>query len=428
MTDRTGSRPRGPRQRNQLWVAPVVGAGLAILLASLALAVDATVRWGDPPLPIFVGDADTARAMLSIIGGAVATLLALIFTVIAVVIQLAIGQYTPRSLQILLGDRPTHFTIGVFVGTFTYALVVVLGLRVTLEADRVVGLSLTLAFGLAIVTIATFAVYSNHIIHAVRASYIIRRLADQTRAAVETLHPPLEPGEEATADAPPPVPDADPVQVVDAPAPGVLVDLDDQRLLALAEERGAILRLVPPIGAFVAEGAPLVAVHGAPVDAALVRRAVRLEPERTMALDASFGLRQLLDVAARALSPGINDPATAVQVLDELGDLLRRLAGRRLADASWYGGDGRLRIAVTVVDWETVILLTLDEMRRLGASSMPVMRRLRAVLADLLTVAPGCRRACLEEQIALLDAACGGFASERERKWARVADPRGAGM
>jgi uncharacterized membrane protein len=423
---RVRRRPRGPRQRNQLWVAPVVGAALAVMLAAAALAVDHAVNWGEPPMPIFMGEPDTARAMLSIIGGAVATLLALIFTVIAVVIQLAIGQYTPRSLQILLGDRPTHFTIGVFVGTFTYTLVVILGLRVATEGDHVVGLSPTLAFGLAIVTIATFAVYSNHIIHSVRATSIIHRLADQTRIAIETLHPLLQSGEDG--DAPPPRIHREPAQIVAAPVPGVLVDLDEDAIAGLLAGRDTALRLVPPIGAFVPEGAPIVAVHGAPVDAAALHRAIRLEPERTMALDASYGLRQLLDVAARALSPGVNDPATAVQVLDELGDLLRRLVRRRLADASWTADDGRPLIAVTVADWETLVLLTLDEMRRLGAGSMPVLRRLRAVLEDLRSVAPPGRRACLDEQLDLLDEATADFATERERHWARISDPRGVGM
>ncbi|MFU8815373.1 MAG: DUF2254 domain-containing protein [Pseudomonadales bacterium] len=432
------NRRRGRRQRNTLWIAPVVSAAIAAVVAALALLVDARVEWEQTGLPVFVGEPDTARMMLSIIGGSVTTLLALIFTVIAVVIQLAIGQYTPRALTILLGDRPSHFTIGVFVGTFTYSLIVLVFLHLTFSeagsdagsdaGSKVSGLAVTLAFALAVVTIATFAVYSNHIIHAVRASSIIGRIGRETRSSIERLYRPFgDPPEPEPQVATPALPLR---QTVLAAEPGVLVDVDEDALYAIACAADAVLVFVPPVGAFVPEGAPLVRVYGAAAASEQdLHNAVEFGDERNLLLDVSFGLRQLVDIAARALSPGINDPATAVQVIDQVHDLLRRLLQRRLTDGSRWDDDGNIRLVLRMSTWEQFVTMTLDELRRFGHGSLAVMRRLRALLEDLLIVAPEFRRASLRLQIELLDQACdSGFDNARERDLARRSDLRGAGF
>jgi uncharacterized membrane protein len=331
---------------------------------------------------------------------------------------------SPRALTILLGDRPTHFTIGVFVGTFTYALVVLLCLRVATDDDAVSGLSLTTAFGLAILTIGTFAVYSNHIIHSVRATSLIHRICSEARETIDQLYPPFgKVDDERTA-----APDRRPDQVLQAPKPGVLVDVDDDELLRQAASAGCALVVVPPIGAFVPARGPLLAVRRGRLDAALVG-AVELADERDMRLDASFGLRQLMDIAARALSPGVNNPATALQVLDKLHDLLRRLVQRRLRHGHRHDATWQLRVVLRIADWDEIVALTLDEMRRLATGSMAVHRRLRAILEDLLTVAPPPRQQALEQQLALLErAVASGFSTDFERHLACQADPRGTGF
>jgi uncharacterized membrane protein len=411
----------------KIWIAPVVAALAAFALAGLALALDHAFDWSDAPLPIFVGDAETARTSLSVIAGAVATFVSLIFTVIAVVIQLAIGQYTPRALSILLGDRPTHITIGVFVGTFAYALAVLLGLRVATEDDVTSGLAVTFAFILAAIAIVTFAIFANHVIHSVRASSLIQRIGGETRAAIDALYSPFAdpPREEVR----PERPSGEPLQSLHARENGVFVDLDDERLFDLALRCGATLVITPPIGAYVPEGAELIAVHDAEVDGVTALDAIELANERDLRLDIAFGLRQLMDIAARALSSGINDPATAVQVLDELHDLLRRVASRQLPDGTCSDDAGRGRVIVRLTDWDEVILLTLDEFRRLGAGTMPVMRRLRAVLDDLRSIAPPFRQEALETQLRLLDEAVeAAFSSAFERERGRVPDVRGTGL
>jgi uncharacterized membrane protein len=411
----------------KIWIAPVVAALVALALAGVALTLDHVLDWSDAPPPIFVGDPDTARTSLSVIAGAVATFVSLIFTVIAVVIQLAIGQYTPRALSILLGDRPTHLTIGVFVGTFAYALAVLLGLRIATEDDVTSGLAVTFAFVLAAVAIVTFAIFANHIIHSVRASSLIQRIGGETRAAIDALYSPF--GEPPREEVRPEPPSGGPHEILRARENGVFVNLDEEKLFDIARRSGGTLVITPPIGAYVPEGGELIAVHGASVDPQTALDAIELTNERDLRLDVAFGLRQLMDIAARALSSGINDPATAVQVLDELHDLLRRITLRQLPDGVCYDDAGKARVIVRLTDWDGVILLTLDEFRRLGAGTMPVMRRLRAVLDDLRSIAPPFRQEALKMQLQLLDEVVeAGFSGEFERELGRVADVRGTGL
>jgi uncharacterized membrane protein len=175
--------------QTSLWIAPTVGAALAALLAAAALFIDYRVEPDALPVPVFVGEPDTIRTTLSVIASSVTTLLALIFTIIALIIQLATGHYSPRALSTLLQDRPSHFTIGVFVATFTFALVVLINLRFTANGDGATagGLAVTLAFGLAVLSIGTFAIYANHIVHAVRVSSIINRIAGLTRETLDRM-------------------------------------------------------------------------------------------------------------------------------------------------------------------------------------------------------------------------------------------------
>lgn len=383
-----------------LWVAPTIGMVVALALGAGVLAVDALVDWPDWALFAFRGEAETARTLLGAIAGAVATLIALIFTIVAVVIQLASGQYSPRALYTLLQDRPSHLTIGVFVGTFTYALVVLLGLPIAAMGDGgdISSLAVTLAFGFAVGSLVNFAIYANHIIHSVRISSILERLGSEARVAIDDLFP-----KRLTADASEPAmaPDGEPEHEVRADEPGVLVALDTDALLAEAVANDAVIVVVPPLGAFVPSGGTLIEVHGPHDRAASLRRHLRLEaqpaPER-------WALRNLTDIAERALSPGINDPATAVQALDQLHDLLRRLVGRDFAVGSRLEADGTIRVYVPVKRWEDIVSQSLDEIRVVATGSLPAVRRLRAVLEDLLAVAPAVRKPALRTQLELLDA------------------------
>jgi uncharacterized membrane protein len=418
--------------QTSLWIAPTVGAALAALLATGALFIDHRVAPDALPVLVFVGTADTIRTTLSVIASSVTTLLALIFTIIALIIQLATGHYSPRALSTLLQDRPSHFTIGVFVATFTFALIVLINLRFAGEGDgaTVGGLAVTLAFGLAVLSIGTFAVYANHIVHAVRVSSIINRIASLTRETLERMYP--EAANDADPDdlAPPDLP-GEP-SPIEATGTGVLVDLDEHALVDLAVATDSAFRVTVPLGSFVPAGFPLVEVHSwsgaAGPEPAAVLRLIELEAERSLDRDVGFGLRQLTDIAVRALSPAINDPATAVRVIDQLHDLLRRLVTRDLAAGSRFLRDGRLRLVLEPADWKEVEHC-VDEIRTYGRASLPAVRRLRAMLEDIRSVAPDARADSLQEQLDRLDGvASDAFDDPATRELARQPDLRGSGF
>ncbi len=176
-----------------------------------------------------------------------------------------------------------------------------------------------------------------------------------------------------------------------APRSGVLVRLDEPALVQLADEADVVLCVRLRLGDYVPAGGPLLEVTGDAqrLDAEAVLRAVRLARDRTLEQDVAFGFRQLVDIADRALSPGINDPTTAVQVLDELHDLLRRLATRPLHRGQHADDRGRLRLQTMPQRFGDYLALALDEVQHYGADSVQVPERVRRLLEDLQAAGPG---------------------------------------
>ena len=161
------------------------------------------------------------------------------------------------------------------------------------------------------------------------------------------------------------------------------------------------------IGDFVAEGSKLAVLWGDPqgLDEDLVHQAVRLGQDRTMQQDAAFGFRQLVDIAEKALSPGFNDPTTAVQVLDQIHNLLKHLGRREIPSALRFDGSGELRLILPRPSWADYVGLGLDEIRMYGTNSLQVLRRLRFLLEDLLGELEPARRGAIQEQLLLLEEA-----------------------
>jgi uncharacterized membrane protein len=203
--------------------------------------------------------------------------------------------------------------------------------------------------------------------------------------------------------------------------------MDEGRLLAAADADTRTLQVIPMIGDFLPIGAPLAVAWGAWDRTATdeVRGAIAIGGERTLEQDPAFGFRQLVDVAVRALSPGTNDPTTAVQALDRLHDLLRRLVVRQFPSPV-HEVDGRVRLILPGVTWPEYLRLATDEIRLSGESQLHVMRRLRALLEDLATLAPAERLPAVRAQLAALDAGVErGFSSERDRQLALASGPNG---
>jgi uncharacterized membrane protein len=212
--------------------------------------------------------------------------------------------------------------------------------------------------------------------------------------------------------------------------PGIVLAYDATGLVAEAQRAGARLELVPSIGDCVPRGAPLFRVFelGAAADDRRLLDSVALGPERSLEHDPTSALRILVDVAIKALSPAVNDPTSAIMALDQLHELLRFVAVRQLDVGSHRDTHGALRLSVEGPNWEDYVSLAVDEIRQYGASSIQVARRLRAMLGDLLEVAPENRRRTLREELTLLERMVERtFSDVEDRKRASVADQQGLG-
>ena len=380
--------------RTGFWAVPAL---CVLVAAALAFGLVALDREFDDALGgvSFGAGPDGAREVLSAIVTSMITFTGLVFSITIVVLQLTSSQFSPRVLRTFLRDRQTQLSLGVFIATFVYAVLVLRTVNGLDEDTFVPALATSVGVLLLIVSVGVFVGYIHHIATSIQVSSILQSIAGETRAVLERELPAGGP--------PPPVvvrPAGTPVAVLPSPRSGVLVEVDTAALVSVATDCDVVLVSEVHLGDFVPEGAPVLEVHRRDADALDAARALRafsFARERTMRQDVAFGFRQLADIAARALSPGVNDPTTAVQALDGMHDLLRRLATRHLPTGVHVDGDGRPRLYLPAPCFADYVTLALHEADQYGADSMQVQERITALLTDL-------RAAALPEHRPPLDA------------------------
>jgi uncharacterized membrane protein len=364
------------------------------------------------------GGPDTALEILSTVAGSMVSLTALVLTVILVVVQLAMGQFSPRIVATILQDKPSQFAIGTFVGTFAHAMLALSQVSADESAEFVPGLAIVVAFSLIIISIVVLVLYVNHIGRKLRAASLIEAVGDQIRKKVDELYPERLPQEGESHG------------VLLAPRSGVLLHIDHARLVELARSADVHLTVLPALGDFVPAGAPLVRINGQPRTdiASDTLRRVTLDTERSIAQDLAYGPRLLVDICVRSLSDPF-DPTTGVQAIDRLHDFLRRLVHRHFPSGEHRDENGTLRLTTKVASWDDYVRLSFEEIRNSVTKSVQATRRLRAGLEDLIQCAPQERRAPLERQLQLLDAMIDTESASRSdlAVW-QESDPQGIGV
>ncbi|MBK5307487.1 MAG: DUF2254 domain-containing protein [Frankiaceae bacterium] len=375
--------------RTGFWAIPaiavLVALGLALGLVRLDRAHQRDLRYA------FGAGPDGAREVLSAITTSMITFTGLVFSITIVVLQLTSSQFSPRVLRTFLRDRQTQLSLGVFVATFVYAVMVLRTVNSS-EARFVPAVATTVGMALLLLSVGVFVAYIHHIATAIQVSSIVEAVG---REAIRTLEKQIPPGRGRVPGARPALPA--PALLVPAASSGVIVSRNDTKLVRLAESADVVLVTEVAIGAFVPEGAPLFAVVGDPakLDVAAVCRAIHLGVDRTMKQDVDFGIRQLVDIGERALSPGINDPTTAVQALDQLHDILRRLATRSLPDGLHTDEAGTVRLIVPAHTMADFLALGLREIAQYGRDAIQVRDRLLTLLSDVTAAAVPEHRAAL---------------------------------
>lgn len=376
------------------WALPALGAVLAAVTAFVVIALDRA--YGGSGGLLYGGGPDSARAIVTTVATSVLTFAGLAFSITIVALQLASSQFSPRVLNTLMRDRWTQSALAVFVGTFVYSLLV---LRQVRGGDEpfVPGLGVGLVVVLGLVSIGALVGFIQNMTQSLRVVTIIDRIFAAMKRAVEAWYPDE-------------VSDPRPGRVVEGPAhavrardDGVLTWFDRAQIVKRAVGQDLTVELLVPAGAWVVRDQDLLVVHGSAEDADAFVKLVGLGRERETATDPPYGFRQLVDIAERALSPGVNDPTTAVQCVDRMHSVLRRLATRELAVGDTVV-DGVVRLRVPVASWEDYVAVACDEIRHWGADSQRVHRRMESMLRDLLAAAPGLRAEAVQSRLDLLAA------------------------
>jgi uncharacterized membrane protein len=376
--------------KSSLWFVPVLCVLAGAALSFGTIAFDRYFDYEALPTRL-VGGPDAAAYILSTVAASMVSLTALVLTITMVVVQLAMGQFSPRIVQRILRDKPSQLAIGLFVATFVHAI---LALReVTINGDgtgNVPGIAVVTAFVLVLVSIAVLVVYVHHIGQALRVSALIELVGDETRTLLNRRYPDKGPAFDLQQDSLP---------VVSARESGVITGIGYEQLVEEGRRADCLLELVPALGEFVPAGGPLFRVHGesTAVDEDRLQGALILSLEPTLDEDVAYGVRLLVDIAERSLADSpFQDPTTAVQAIDRLHDILRQLARRPFPDGRHLDEAGRVRLAVRHMSWEAYVHLAFDEIRLAGAGSPQVARRLKAALTDLRSIA-------LPERVGIID-------------------------
>ena len=391
--------------RDSLWFIPGLAAFVGVLLATLLVQVPAPAPTGGlTELWLFGGGAEGARGVLTTIAGSLITVTGVVFSVTIVALQLASSQFTPRVLRSFVADRANQIVLGIFIGTFTYTLLVLRTTRSAVEDGEsfVPQVAVSVAVALLLISIAALIFFIDHAARSVQASVILHRETRQTLHRLPQLFPEEISGEESAPNVQAEIPSG-PGAFVPALTSGYLQAISADELLHLAAERNLVLRLEAPIGAFVLAGRPLATVWPAEqldeetCDA--VRRLIVLGYERTPEQDIEIGIQAIADIAVRALSPGINDPTTATLCIDRLTEILAARGRRREPDRGRNDRDGRLRIIAPTSSFERAAGLAFDQIRHFGADNPVIAKKLLGSFLELAALVPSSARGILAQHV-----------------------------
>ena len=325
---------------------------------------------------IYGGGPEGARAVLSALAGSMITVVSVTFSVTVVALTVASQHFGPRLLSNFMRDKAAQLVLGTFIGTFAYCLVVLRTVRG--ESDQISAfvphLAVTGALALALMSVAMLIYYVHHVSASMQVSEITASVATDLERSIERLYP-----ERIGRDlgeghgAPPPPPDAVPIE---ATGSGYVQAVESDDLLALATECHTVIWLGIRPGEFVTRGGLLARVHPSPPDVASVTRrlndSIVLGADRSAHQDAGYPVQQLVEVALHALSPGINEPFTAITCIDRLGQGLSMLARRETPSALRADDEGRLRVVTAPLTFGDLLADAFDPMRPYAAKDPTV--------------------------------------------------------
>ena len=380
--------------RGALWILPGISMVAALDLGALLSTVQVSTQ---APLRhlLFQGTEDDARTLLIGIVGAVITIIALVLGLTLVALQVSATQYSPRVLRNFLRDRPNQVFLSIIVATFAYSagglytVVAAPGGRQTASYPQ---LAVTVAIVLLFLSLVALIFFLDHLAHSIQIDRLMTGIEHATIGVINREPPGLCPGS-GPGKAPEP-----PLWAVTIPAyrDGYVQTIHPERLLPVAERLQVTVQIARIAGEHVVAGRPIAHAwrtspeQTPPAPGALacaVQDAVRIGYQRTLQQDVLFGMRQLVDIALRALSPAVNDPYTAIQAIHRLTVLLCALAPRPLGDYQINGSNNEARVIVRAPTFADYAELACSLIRRYGAAEPTVTAALLVLLQDAQAMA-----------------------------------------
>ena len=408
-----GSHWRREVLRTSLWFVPALEVGAAIVLFAGTIVVDRGAYHGDFTLPGWVisGSADAARQILTTIAAAIITVVGVVFSIILVTLTLASTQFGPRMLRNFVRDRGTQVTLGTFVATFVYAVLVLASIGVGSHGEFVPHVSVTVTLALMVVDLAVLIYFIHHTAVSIQLPQVIASIAADLTEAIEEQgsgnaeHPKAGPTaselvsrtEEGGA-------------VLLAPASGYLQYIKVQDLVRLATQADAVINLEYRPGHFIVRGHRFAAVwpaEAAPLVRQALGRAHIVGPHRTLSQDVSFGIDQLVEIALRALSAAVNDTFTALTCIDWLGENLCKIVAQWHPARVHRDDRGYIRVIAAEPSYDRLVQRSFEKLRQSSLGQPAVMIRMLDALARIMaeTTSEGQRRVLLE-QAEMINRAC----------------------
>jgi uncharacterized membrane protein len=406
--------------KSSLWVVPFIAIPIELVATRIFHGLDAWLGWS-----LLDYSAMGARALLEAIVTVTLSFMVFTFGSLLIAIQVASAQMTPRIIATtLLRNDVVKYTVGLFIFTLMFAL----SAQNKMEKDvhQLVMLATAL---LGIFSFAAFFFLIDYASRLLRPISILAHISSGGLAVIESVYPDPSLG-----------PDFAEVESINLGAPdraiqhrgtsGIILAVNLNLLMADAERTDGVIEFVPQVGDFVAVDEPLFNLYGGAhsLDEKILRASVAFGSERTMDQDPTFAFRIAVDIALKALSPAINDPTTAVLAIDQLHSMLRMVGKRHLRTDALTDQSGKLRVIFRTPNWEDFVHLAFSEIRSCGASNLQIVRRLRAMIENLVQTLPAHRRAALLRELSLLDREIErNFIYPEDLALARIADAQGLG-
>lgn len=393
------------------WFIPSVFVLINIVLATLLIELDSLSRdeWLDQWPRLFGAGAEGARQMLATLAGSMMSVMGITFSMTLVALALASSQYTSRILRSFMGSRVTQVTLGIFAGIFAYCLVVLRTIRGGAgggENEFVPSLAVFFAFLLALGGVVVLVFFIHHIASSIQASSIIASIAKDTISSIERVFPnesEYDINDEITKDKKSNFLDKKIWKEIKSNNSGYIQSVGKDSLLRLAKKQKIIIRMDRGIGDFVVKQTTLASIvcGELPTHKIIeeINSAFSIGRHRTVEQDPTFGIRQIVDMALRALSPGVNDTSTAIMCVDYLTAILAHLACRKFPSPHYYDGN-ELRFISLIPSFEGLLAEAFDQIRESTEGNRGIISRMLSafeILAELTTNID--RRSSLHEQV-----------------------------